>query len=60
MQPAQAHQIKNAIDRFAADPKAPNNNVTSLKGLANGYRIRAGGWRASVQIDETGENMEIF
>jgi flagellar motility protein MotE (MotC chaperone) len=31
MQPAKAKDIREAIDRVAADPTAPNNNLRALK-----------------------------
>jgi hypothetical protein len=42
MQPAKAKDIREAIDKVAADPTAPNNNLRALKGVPNGFRIRVG------------------
>ena len=44
MQPAKAKDIREAIDKVAADPTAPNNNLRALKGVPNGFRIRVGDW----------------
>ena len=35
-------KIINKIDSLAADPFAPNNNVTSLRGVDDGFRLRVG------------------
>jgi len=40
MQPAKAEDITTAVERIAADPFAPNNNVRPLKGITGGFRIR--------------------
>jgi mRNA-degrading endonuclease RelE of RelBE toxin-antitoxin system len=42
MQPTKAKDIREAIDKVAADPTAPNNNLRALKGVPNGFRIRVG------------------
>lgn len=47
MQPAKAEDIMDAIDRIAADPYAPNNNVKPLKGVPDGFRVRVGDHRVS-------------
>jgi mRNA interferase RelE/StbE len=47
VQPAKAKDIREAIDKVAADPTAPNNNLRRLKGVPNGFRIRVGEWRVS-------------
>jgi mRNA interferase RelE/StbE len=36
--------VRGKIERLAADPFAPNNNVKALKGRP-GYRLRVGDWR---------------
>src|ERR1700730_13493799 len=50
MQPAKAKDIREAIDKVAADPTAPNNNLRPLKGVPNGFRIRVGDWRVSYTL----------
>jgi mRNA interferase RelE/StbE len=60
MQPAKAEDIRQAIDRVTADPSAPNNNVTALKGVPGGFRIRAGDWRVSFVLDRTAEVLGVF
>jgi hypothetical protein len=42
MQPAKAKDIREAVDKVAADPTAPNNNLRPLKRVPNGFRIRVG------------------
>jgi hypothetical protein len=37
MQPAKAKDIREAIDKVAADPTAPNNNLRPLKGVPTGF-----------------------
>ncbi len=39
-----ARTIRTKIERLAADPFAPNNNVKALKGRP-AYRLRVGDWR---------------
>ncbi|MGH6661771.1 MAG: type II toxin-antitoxin system RelE family toxin [Rhodospirillales bacterium] len=39
-----ARRIRARILVLARDPKAPNNNVRKLAGIA-GYRLRVGDWR---------------
>ena len=39
-----AKRIRVKILALALDPKAPNNNVKKLTGVA-GYRLRVGDWR---------------
>jgi len=60
MQPAKAKDITTAIDRIAADPSAPNNNVRPLKGLSNGFRVRVGDWRVSYSIDREARVIDVF
>jgi len=50
-QPAKAADIVEAIERIAADPSAPNNNIRPLRGLPNGFRVRVGDWRVSYTLD---------
>ena len=42
--------IINKIDDLAADPFAPNNNVTALT-AADGFRLRIGDWRVLYRLD---------
>ena len=44
-----ARTIIAKIDALAADPAAPNNNVTALKGGA-GFRLRVGDWRVLYSV----------
>jgi mRNA interferase RelE/StbE len=60
VQRAKAEDITQAIGRVAADPSAPNNNVTPLKGVANGFRIRVGDWRVSYTIDREAGSVDVF
>ena len=60
MQPAKAKDIREAIDKVAADPTAPNNNLRALKGVPNGHRIRVGDWRVSYTLDYEAGVMSVF
>jgi mRNA interferase RelE/StbE len=60
MQPAKARDIREAIDKVAADPTAPNNNIRALAGVPNGFRIRVGDWRVSYTLDHRGGVMNVF
>jgi len=60
MQPAKARDIRQALDRIAADPVAPNNNLVPLKGVANGFRLRVGDWRVSYTLDRAAEVIDVF
>lgn len=60
LQPAKAQDIRQAIDRVAADPTAQNNNVRTLAGVPNGFRIRVGDWRISYVWDRQANRMTIF
>ena len=60
MQPAKARDIREAIDKVAADPTVPNNNLSPLKGVPNGFRIRVGDWRASFTLDRQAGVMSVF
>lgn len=59
MQPAKARDIREAIDKVAAD-LAANNNIRALKGVPNGFRIRVGDWRVSYTLDHPGGVMIVF
>jgi len=39
------------IKEIAADPYAPNNNLTKLQGR-DGYRLRVGDWRVIYKLDD--------
>jgi mRNA-degrading endonuclease RelE of RelBE toxin-antitoxin system len=60
MQPAKARDIREAIDKIAADPAAPNNNIRTLKGVPNGFRAWIGDWRVSYTLDHRGGVMSVF
>jgi mRNA interferase RelE/StbE len=60
LQPAKAQDIRKAIDRVAADPNVPNNNVRRLVGVPNGFRIRVGDRRVSYTLDRQTNRMMIF
>jgi mRNA interferase RelE/StbE len=44
-------RIMAKIREVAADPYAPNNNLTKLHGR-NGYRLRVGGWRVICELQD--------
>ncbi len=60
LQPAKAKDIREAIDKVAADPTAPNSNLRPLKGVPNGFRIRVGDWRVSYTLDRAAGIMSVF
>lgn len=55
MQRAKAEDIAGAIQRVAADPWAPNNNLRPLKGV-----LRVGDWRVSYTVDRDATAMDVF
>jgi mRNA interferase RelE/StbE len=44
-------RIVAKIKDVAADPYAPNNNLTKLQGR-DGYRLRIGDWRVIYKLDD--------
>ncbi len=50
--------ISSKIDSLAADPLAPNHNVTALKG-GDGFRLRVGNWRVLYTLDTEARTMTI-
>ncbi len=44
-------RIVAKIKEVAADPYAPNNNLTKLQGR-DGYRLRVGGWRVIYELQD--------
>ena len=45
------------LDAYAADPAASGHDVVRLAGVAGGFRLRAGLWRALFTV--TGDRMEV-
>jgi mRNA interferase RelE/StbE len=60
IQPAKAADIRAAIDRIAAAPFAPNNNLRALTGVPEGFRVRVGDWRVLYRLDREADTMDIF
>ena len=60
MQPANAKDIRKAIDKVAADPTAPNHNLRALKGVPSGFRVRVGEWRVSYTLDYQAGVLSVF
>jgi mRNA-degrading endonuclease RelE of RelBE toxin-antitoxin system len=60
MQRAKAEDIVAAVERIAADPSGPNNNLRPLNGVPNGFRIRVGDWRVSYAIDRDPQVIDVF
>jgi mRNA interferase RelE/StbE len=44
-------RIVAKIREVAANPHAPNNNLTKLQGR-DGYRLRVGGWRVIYELQD--------
>lgn len=53
-----ARIIVGKIDGLAANPFAPNKNVTALKGV-EGFRLRVGNWRILYTLDTEARMMTI-
>ena len=51
---------RSALDKVAADPTAPNNNLLALRGIPNAFRIRVGDWRVSYTLDREARVMRVF
>jgi mRNA interferase RelE/StbE len=45
------NRIVAKIKEVAANPYAPNNNLTKLQGR-DGYRLRVGGWRLIYELQD--------
>lgn len=60
IQPAKAADIREKLTAFAADLSQPNNNLKTLEGVANGYRLRVGDWRVSFTLDAVAGEIEVF
>ena len=43
-------RIAAKIKEIAADPYAPNNNLTKLQGRDAAYRLRVGDWRVIYEL----------
>jgi mRNA-degrading endonuclease RelE of RelBE toxin-antitoxin system len=60
IQPARAQEIREAIGRVAAEPRAAYNNLRPLKGVPSGFCIWVGDWRVSYTLDWEADLMRIF
>jgi mRNA-degrading endonuclease RelE of RelBE toxin-antitoxin system len=60
MQAAKSQDIREAMARIAADPGAANNNLTTLKGVEHGFRLRVGDWRVSFVVDREKDLIDVF
>lgn len=49
--------IISRIEKLAADPFAPNNNVTALRG--GGFRLRVGDWRVLYTVSTEDQTMTV-
>ena len=45
-----ARLIRTKVERLAADPLEPNNNVKRLRGI-DAFRLRVGDWRIVYEVD---------
>ena len=45
-------RIAAKIKEIAADPYAPNNNLTKLQGRDAAYRLRVGDWRVIYELHD--------
>ena len=46
-------RIMAKIKEVAADPYAPNNNLTKLQGRDAAYRLRVGDWRVIYELSDS-------
>lgn len=60
MQPTKARAIRSAIRRIAANPFDTYNNVTTMVGVPNGFRLRIGDWRILYLLDIDAGLMDVF
>jgi mRNA interferase RelE/StbE len=60
MQRAKAEDITRSIERIAADPSAPNNNIRPPQGVPGGFRVCLGDWRVSYTVDHENQVVEVF
>jgi mRNA interferase RelE/StbE len=44
-------RIVTKVVEVAANPYAPNNNLTKLRGI-DGYRLRVGDWRVIYELED--------
>lgn len=47
-----AQRIRAMIDKIAAAPYGSHSNVTRLRGVSRGFRIRVGDWRVIYSLDD--------
>lgn len=45
---------------IAADPSGAHANVTALKGVEDGYRLRVGNWRISYAVDDAARVLTVI
>lgn len=53
-----ARTLIGKIDTLAADPFAPNSNVTALKAI-DGFRLRVGDWRVPYTVNKGAATLTI-
>lgn len=53
-------RLRDAIDRLAVDPyPGPGRDVSPIKGKANVWTMRVGGWRILYTIDEVNHTVYV-
>ena len=51
-------RVLDRLDAYAADPEAPGHDVRPLAGEPEGFRLRAGDWRALFTL--SGAEMTVY
>jgi mRNA interferase RelE/StbE len=51
-------RMVDRLEAYAADPDAPDHDVVPLTGTPNGFRLRAGNWRALFTVN--GREMAVY
>lgn len=51
-------RMMERLDAYAADPAASGHDVVKLAGVAGGFRLRVGLWRALFTV--MGNGMEVY
>lgn len=56
----QLQKVKTKMELVARDPFSNHSNLTSLKGLADGYRLRVGNLRVVYELDTKNKTIIVW
>lgn len=59
MAPKAAAAMRDALALIAASPYSRHPNVTTLKGVQAGFRLRQGDWRAVYRVDDASQTLSV-